>query len=135
MLSDVTGRLSNLRPDNASPPTIIVHDPARAVPITATYRATDNAPSAPSTAMTMSSAVGGSPPITRHTRCTANDASAAPINPTPTKYAAIISTAPMSPPTTAASTSAPVLDVPMPDVVTIAPRMNPYTPSTIRNKR
>src|SRR5688572_22134080 len=44
IFSGVTGRLSNLRPDNASPPTIIVQDPASAVPITATYRATDNAP-------------------------------------------------------------------------------------------
>src|SRR5687767_16016341 len=135
MFSDVTGRLSNFRPDNASPPTIIVQDPASAVPITATYRATDNAPSAPSTAMITSSSVGGSPPITRHTMCTASDASAAPINPMPTKYAATINTAPMSPPTAAASTSAPVLDVPMTDEVTIAPRMNPYTPSTIRNSR
>src|SRR5687768_11867451 len=108
MFSAVTGRLSNLRPDNASAPTIIVHDPASAVPIPATYFATDNAPSAPGTAMITSSSVGGSPPMTRHTRCTASDASAAPINPMPTKYAATINTEPMTPPTTAASTSAPV---------------------------
>jgi hypothetical protein len=53
----------------------------------------------------------------------------------PTKYAAIINPAPMSPPTSAAITRAHEFAVPITDVVTIAPRMNPYTPSTNRNSR
>jgi len=112
-----------------------VQEPASAVPITTTYRETESAPSAPSTAEITMTAVGGSPPMTRQTTWSANVANPAPISPTPMKYAAIINPAPNNPPTAAASTSAQGLLVPMTDEVTMAPRMNPYTPSTTRNSR
>ena len=57
--------------------------------------------------------------------CNPRVASAAPISPTPMKYAATIKPAPNRPPMAAASTSAHTFSVPITDEVIRAPRMKP----------
>ena len=61
----------------------------------------------------------------RHTAFNASAARPAPIRPTPRKYAATISTAPTMPPTTAARMRYHMFDVPIADVVSMAPRKKP----------
>ncbi len=61
--------------------------------------------------------------------------SPAPTSATPTKYAAISTNAPNSPPTTAAMSMRPVSLTPKSELAASAPRMNPKIARTVRNRR
>src|SRR3954471_12378536 len=111
----------------ASPPTMTVHAPPKAVATTITYRCRNIDSIDPTIDSTTTATAGGSPPLPRllQATCATSAPSPAPTSAIPMKYANISSSAPQTPPTSDATIMPVVLVTPIAELASIAPSTNP----------